>query len=112
MTLTTLKNGKVFTQTNLMPKCKTTPMVIRYKLAVTVTVMVITIGMVITKGTPTITFTTRIVDNTTLPTNGTREPDGVLILATLLQSLIQTHILKVHTTITIIKVGVKVTGIE
>jgi len=49
-------------------------MVIKYKLVVTVTVMVIM--MVITKGTPTMAFTTRIVDNTTLPTNGTREPDG------------------------------------
>lgn len=33
--------------------------------------------------------------------NGTKEQDGALKRVILLQSLIQTHILKVHTTITI-----------
>ena len=56
-----------------------------------------TIGMAITNGTNTRVFTIR-TPATTLQTNITKEPDGVLKLVILLQSSIQILILKVHIT--------------
>jgi len=78
-----------------------------------ITTLIIT-GTAITNGILIRTSTTKI--QATIQTiNGTKEPDGVLKLVILLQSLIQTHILKAHTTITIVLVGEQVTrltGIE
>lgn len=80
----------------------------------TLTTTLITTGMAITNGTLIRIFTTRI-QATIQQINGTKEPDGVFKKVILLQSLIQIHILKVHTTITIVWDGeqvTRVTGIE
>jgi hypothetical protein len=60
----------------------------------------ITPGITITNGTLIRIFTIR-TPVTMQTENGTKELDGALTRVILLQSLIQTHILKVHTTITI-----------
>ena len=78
------------------------------------TTTLITTGMAITNGTLIRTFTIKTL--ATMQTiNGTKELDGAFKKVILLQSLIQTHILKVHTTITIVLDGKQVTrltGIE